>query len=526
MNMLTYNIRFHYLGVAYPIHGHMRDYWNIYFYLLGAPVSNEHCYDGVGYCSSADPDYIVQWFEPSDNNYVAVVYNNNTGEFARYNQNDPGAPPLTVIDQAKWENLGCPNGECGVGGADGTEPMQGSGYEFHQAQTCKGVDSSNDWLPIDITNIFTNSDQYVYHWVELNNVYESVNLKWRWYNAFGVFMSEVNKTTTDPASENYEYYGWYRESTWWNVENQTSYGQWKVEFFINNELTDISYFQLDGCPSDPNKLAPGTCGCGTLDIDSDGDGAMDCQDNCPNDSSKINPGTCGCGIPDIDSDGDGTKDCQEECDSDPNKTSPGQCGCGVADTDSDGDGTMDCQDGCPSDAGKINPGQCGCGTPDIDSDGDGTADCHDNCPNDAGKINPGTCGCGVSDADSDGDGIKDCQDQYPNDPNNGVSSLNTPVISSVQFTGLAVTFNWLEVSGASGYRIYRTDNINGEAVFETMGLNFTDDSLEENMSYRYQIQAFYSNIVSGKTAAKCVNTTAETASECLCPPGNLRIISN
>ena len=36
----------------------------------------------------------------------------------------------------------------------------------------------------------------------------------------------------------------------------------------------------DLCPVDPNKTAPGVCGCGTLDADSDGDGVADCVDDC------------------------------------------------------------------------------------------------------------------------------------------------------------------------------------------------------------------------------------------------------
>lgn len=52
---------------------------------------------------------------------------------------------------------------------------------------------------------------------------------------------------------------------------------------------------LDQCPNDPSKTAPGLCGCGVPDTDSDGDGTPDCQDQCPNDASKIQIGACGCG---------------------------------------------------------------------------------------------------------------------------------------------------------------------------------------------------------------------------------------
>ncbi|MCB0769206.1 MAG: hypothetical protein KDC00_02240, partial [Flavobacteriales bacterium] len=105
------------------------------------------------------------------------------------------------------------------------------------------------------------------------------------------------------------------------------------------------------------------------------------NDGCPTDMNKVAPGQCGCGIPDTDSDSDGTANCNDGCPNDPNKIAPGICGCGTADTDSDSDGTADCNDGCPNDPNKIVPGVCGCGTADTDSDSDGTADCNDGCPN-------------------------------------------------------------------------------------------------------------------------------------------------
>ena len=180
----------------------------------------------------------------------------------------------------------------------------------------------------------------------------------------------------------------------------------------------------DGCPNDPNKIAPGQCGCGVPDTDTDGDGTPDCHDGCPNDPNKITPGQCGCGVPDTDTDGDGTADCHDGCPNDPNKIAPGVCGCGVSDQDTDHDGTPDCHDGCPNDPNKIAPGACGCGVPDTDTDGDGTPDCHDGCPNDPNKIAPGACGCGIPDTDTDGDGVPDCHDNCPSIPNPGQGDCN------------------------------------------------------------------------------------------------------
>jgi hypothetical protein len=111
--------------------------------------------------------------------------------------------------------------------------------------------------------------------------------------------------------------------------------------------------------------------------DSDGDGTPDDKDGCPTDPDKTAPGVCGCGKSDKDTDNDGVPDCHDDCPNDPEKTDPGQCGCGEPETDIDGDGTPDCMDGCPDDPEKTKPGACGCGTPDTDENQNGIADCNE-----------------------------------------------------------------------------------------------------------------------------------------------------
>ncbi|MBW2702735.1 MAG: hypothetical protein JRF33_18090 [Deltaproteobacteria bacterium] len=173
----------------------------------------------------------------------------------------------------------------------------------------------------------------------------------------------------------------------------------------------------DACDHDPEKIAPGACGCGHPETDSDGDAIADCIDACPADSDKSEPGVCGCGFADVDSDADGTVDCVDLCPGDPDKTEPGICGCGESDFDLDGDGSADCEDLCPDDPSKIEPAICGCGVPDTDFDHDETLDCLDACPHDPGKSQPGVCGCFVPDSDGDADGILDCEDNCPNRQN-------------------------------------------------------------------------------------------------------------
>jgi hypothetical protein len=200
----------------------------------------------------------------------------------------------------------------------------------------------------------------------------------------------------------------------------------------------------DLCPDDPQKTAPGDCGCGVADTDTDGDGTPDCSDGCPENPEMIKAGENGCKAVEEDSDNDGIPDSQDKCPDDPEKIKPGECGCGISDTDTDSDGVPDCNDecpmsfsdpigdpcdhdedddgehdfadGCPLDPDKTDPGYCGCDYLETDRDGDGTPDCVDKCPDDPKKIKPGQCGCGEKDKDSDGDGVKDCKDDCPSDP--------------------------------------------------------------------------------------------------------------
>lgn len=99
---------------------------------------------------------------------------------------------------------------------------------------------------------------------------------------------------------------------------------------------------LDGCPNNPKKTAPGFCGCKKPETDRDGDGVPDCIDNCPDNPEKVEPGICGCKQSDKDSDKDGTPDCIDDCADDPNKIKEGICGCNVPDEDKDNNGVIDC----------------------------------------------------------------------------------------------------------------------------------------------------------------------------------------
>lgn len=94
--------------------------------------------------------------------------------------------------------------------------------------------------------------------------------------------------------------------------------------------------------------------------DTDGDGVFDCTDQCPLDPNKTAPGVCGCGVSETDSDHDGFPDCIDQCPGDSTKTSAGQCGC----SGSPGPAGTPCNDGiCSGVTGTASTcdgaGKCG-----------------------------------------------------------------------------------------------------------------------------------------------------------------------
>ena len=109
----------------------------------------------------------------------------------------------------------------------------------------------------------------------------------------------------------------------------------------------------DACPTDANKLAPGACGCGNAETDTDGDLSADCVDT--------------------DDDNDGISDA---ADCAPLNSAIGSATVWYQDSDGDGKGDdaatqTSCDqptgyvpvsgDACPTDANKLTPGICGCG---------------------------------------------------------------------------------------------------------------------------------------------------------------------
>lgn len=95
-------------GVVFPIHGQIRDYWRLHFSDYGFPACNEY-YETVN-----NKTYVVQWFMTDFNTYHKITYDTVDGSF-----NDSAASGIERGDHTNislWENIGCPEGSCGIGG--------------------------------------------------------------------------------------------------------------------------------------------------------------------------------------------------------------------------------------------------------------------------------------------------------------------------------------------------------------------------------------------------------------------------
>ncbi|MEP3837506.1 MAG: OmpA family protein [Algibacter sp.] len=157
--------------------------------------------------------------------------------------------------------------------------------------------------------------------------------------------------------------------------------------------------------------------------DTDGDGIYDKDDACPDVAGLEAFNGC------PDTDGDGIEDSKDDC---PNEAGLAELnGC----PDADGDGIADNKDNCPTVAGLKALNGC------PDADGDGVTDADDKCPNEAGP----SANQGCPWADKDGDGVLDKDDKCPEVKgtvaNNGCPEVSQAVQATLNAYAKTILFD-------------------------------------------------------------------------------------
>lgn len=138
------------LGVAFPIHGAIRTNWIPNFRYLGPAVSNEYYYYMNNVCSQANKR-VVQWFEPSDNNFVCMVYNPNTLSAIFGSSSYTGVP----LDGARIKQEAVLNSVGGQGGSPFLAPpynLQADTVDNHSIQLTWTLPNGTDDYNIKIYN--------------------------------------------------------------------------------------------------------------------------------------------------------------------------------------------------------------------------------------------------------------------------------------------------------------------------------------------------------------------------------------
>jgi hypothetical protein len=112
----------------------------------------------------------------------------------------------------------------------------GSQYSFYRSTTCKGIQESYPYDPIDETETFRASDAVAWTWVQLTYVYRSLNVKWEWYEPDGSYYASSTCVVPDPTSQGYAYWEWFKCSGGINVKDnapQDIPGRWTSKIYID-----------------------------------------------------------------------------------------------------------------------------------------------------------------------------------------------------------------------------------------------------------------------------------------------------
>ena len=132
-------------------------------------------------------------------------------------------------------------------------------YELTEHRMAQDVQSSDPYMPIGKTDVFYQTDEKALTWANFDNVAESLDIKWDWYEPAGSLYFTYPYTSDDPGSGNC--HAWLRAWGWINISGDSAAnkcGNWTVDVNVKDaggtyEKIYTDYFQILENPSvNPN----------------------------------------------------------------------------------------------------------------------------------------------------------------------------------------------------------------------------------------------------------------------------------
>lgn len=93
-----------------------------------------------------------------------------------------------------------------------------------------------------LSQFFYSNDGYLGIWFELADVYDSLNVSWKWYKPNGELFGKCDHITDWPTNS---YWSNFKAWRFLDITGLTDYGTWKVELYINDSKIDTQLFTLN-----------------------------------------------------------------------------------------------------------------------------------------------------------------------------------------------------------------------------------------------------------------------------------------
>lgn len=121
---------------------------------------------------------------------------------------------------------------------------RGRCYQVHEYTMCKGVDDQTG-NPLDVGTNFKTTDTVAVLWVNLTDVHTIHIIRYEWYDPDGRLYHTFDYHTESPGEgQHFPWYMIYGTVLIKGYLPEYMYGTWRVKFYIDNEPTGSTTFQI------------------------------------------------------------------------------------------------------------------------------------------------------------------------------------------------------------------------------------------------------------------------------------------